>query len=147
MGINLADLKHFLITHYHPDHAGLAQELKRTGCKLILVDLQEASVPTLRTWMKPENHYVEIDLKDAIRITLADSRTFLKSLGVQGEIIHTPGHSDDSVTLVLDEGAAFVGDFLRPEVSEDEVLEIWQHMRDLGVKRVYPGHGPVWPLA
>ena len=147
MSVNLADLKHFLITHYHPDHAGLAQELKRTGCKLIFIDLQESFVPTLRTWMKPDNHYIEIDLKDSIRITLADSRAFLAKLGIQGEIIHTPGHSDDSVTLVLDEGAAFTGDLPRPDMSDGIALESWQQIRTLGVKRIYPGHGPVWPLA
>ncbi len=146
MGIALTDLTHFLITHYHPDHAGLAQELKRTGCKLILVDVQEPFVPTLRTWMKPEHHYVEIDLTDAVRISLDDSRAFLAQLGIQGQIIHTPGHSDDSVTLVLEDGSAFTGDLPRPDMSEGIALESWQQLRTLGVKRVHPGHGPVWPL-
>lgn len=50
--VNLADIKHFLLTHYHPDHAGLAQELKRTGCKLIVMENQVAAIPVLRTHMK-----------------------------------------------------------------------------------------------
>ena len=33
--IKLTDIKHLLATHYHPDHAGLAQELKNLGLKLI----------------------------------------------------------------------------------------------------------------
>jgi endoribonuclease LACTB2 len=96
--------------------------------------------------MKPEHLYVEIDPSDAITLRLADSRAFLAQYGIHGEIIHTPGHSDDSVTLVLDEGAAFTGDLPRPEVLSGTPLDAWQRMRALGVGRVYPGHGPVWML-
>jgi endoribonuclease LACTB2 len=151
MGIKLEDIKHFLVTHYHPDHAGLTQELKRLGSKLILIDLQRAAVPTLATYMKPENHYVEIDVSDAITISLEESRAFLAKIGIQGEIIHTPGHSDDSVTLILDEGAAFTGDFVPIPSMDDETSTLirqgWAKIRAAGVKTVYPGHGPMWPLS
>src|SRR5574341_2366690 len=56
VGIPFEDIKHFLVTHYHPDHAGLAQELQRTGAKLILMDNQMAAVPALAAAMKPQNH-------------------------------------------------------------------------------------------
>src|SRR5687768_6440760 len=78
MGIQLVDIKHFLCTHYHPDHAGLAQELKRSGCKLIVVEDQLPAIPILKTYMKPEHHYIDIDLTDNITISLNDSRAFLQ---------------------------------------------------------------------
>ncbi len=148
MGVQLADIKHFLVTHYHPDHAGLAQELKRAGCKLIVVENQVAAIPVLRSHMKPQNNYVDIDLTDNITLTFDDSRAFLAQLGIQGEIIATPGHSDDSVSLVLDEGAAFTGDLTHPLMMMDDptLRESWERIHSLGVKSIYPGHGPVWRM-
>jgi ribonuclease/clavin/mitogillin len=148
-GVQLSDIKHFLLTHYHPDHAGLAQELKRTGAKLIVMETQLSFVPILRTYMKPQQNYVEIDLKDNINLSLADSRAFLARLGIEGEIISTPGHSDDSVSLVLDEGIAFTGDFAPPisDDPQDPICLTWDKLRALGVKNIYPGHGPIRPLS
>ncbi|MCX5969927.1 MAG: hypothetical protein NTV14_00155 [Coprothermobacterota bacterium] len=36
------------------------------------------------------------------------------SIGLQGEIVSTPGHSADSISVVLDEGIAFTSDLLSP---------------------------------
>lgn len=148
MSIQLQDIKYFLCTHYHPDHAGLAQELKRTGMKLIVTENQLSAIPILKTYMKLQNNYVEIDLKDSVTVKIDDSRAFLASIGIDGEIISTPGHSDDSVTLILDEGAAFTGDLPRPltDDPQDTVNQSWATIRSFGVKTVYPGHGPVWNI-
>ncbi|HVO43190.1 MAG TPA: hypothetical protein VMT34_11230, partial [Aggregatilineales bacterium] len=115
---------------------------------LILLENQVPAVPVLRTYMKPQNHYVEIDLSGAAAVTITDSRAFLARLGIHGEIIATPGHSDDSITLVLDEGAAFVGDLTHPlaVAGDATLLRSWEKVRSLGVKTIYPGHGPVWHL-
>lgn len=148
-GIALNEIKHLLCTHYHPDHAGLAQELQQIGLKLIVVENQLSEIPVLQTYIKPENHYVKIDLTDNVVVKLEDSRAFLEQLGIHGEIITTPGHSEDSVTLILDEGAAFTGDLPHPLMLEEdsvEAQESWKKIRALGVKTVYPGHGPAWQL-
>ena len=150
MGIQLPDIKHFLCTHYHPDHAGLVQELKRLGLKLVVVEDQVSAIPGLKTHMKPENHYLDIDLSDNIHISLDESRAFLRRMGINGEIIGTPGHSDDSVTLVLDEGAAFTGDLTHPMLIPDDASTLrqsWEKIRALKVNTIYPGHGPVWNLS
>ncbi len=142
-------IKYMLATHYHPDHAGLAQELKLKGIRLIVMENQPAFIPALGKYMKPEQHYVEIDLRDNIELSIAESRTFLHKIGIQGEIIATPGHSDDSVSLVLDgEGLAFTGDLGLPLVEDpaDETWKSWQRLRALGVKSAYPGHGPMRKL-
>jgi endoribonuclease LACTB2 len=148
MGVQFSDIKHFLATHYHPDHAGLAQELKQTGCRLILMEPQRAAVPAMKATMKPENHYVDIDLTDNLVLALADSRAFLARIGIQGEILSTPGHSDDSVSLILDEGIAFTGDLTHPVLaSADSVLQAsWDSLRARHVHTIYPAHGPVYPL-
>ncbi|MEP7293284.1 MAG: MBL fold metallo-hydrolase [Chloroflexota bacterium] len=145
-GIVLTEIRHFLATHYHPDHAGLAQELKRAGSKLIVLENQLAAIPTLGTFMKPQNNYLEIDPTDNLVVTFAESRGFLAALGIQGEIIATPGHSDDSVSLILDEGVAFTGDLphplMLPDDSGDPARQSWAKLRAHKVKTVYPGHGP-----
>ena len=61
--------------------------------------------------MKPSQPYVPVTLHDNLDVSIGESRAFLHTLGIGGEIISTPGHSDDSVTLVLDTGDAFTGDF------------------------------------
>ena len=33
--VSLQDVKYLLVTHYHPDHAGLAQEVKSIGIQLL----------------------------------------------------------------------------------------------------------------
>jgi glyoxylase-like metal-dependent hydrolase (beta-lactamase superfamily II) len=147
LDISLQEIKHFLITHYHPDHAGLAQELKRIGLKLIVLENQLPAVPALRTYMKPQNNYVDIDLTDNTILKIDDSRAFLARLGMHGEIISTPGHSEDSITLILDEGAAFTGDLPHPMMTDDSMDTVrasWKKIRALKVKSIYPGHGPVW---
>ena len=45
-----------------------------------------------------------------MEIKASESAEFLSRLGIKGKVIHTPGHSDDSISLILDDGAAFVGD-------------------------------------
>lgn len=101
--------------------------------------------------MKPGQAYLDIDLRDNVNLTLAASRDFLRRIGFHGEIISTPGHSADSITLILDEGLAFTGDLPSPtsatEESRSEVELSWQRIRAPGVKTIYPGHGPIRPLA
>ncbi len=148
--ILLQDIRYLLITHYHPDHAGLAQEVKDQGVRLIVLDSQLPAIPRLKMHMKPVNPYVEIRLDDNLSLTLADGREFLRGIGIEGEIISTPGHSDDSITLILDEGIAFTGDLLGPMYVADEArpqAELsWAEIRSHHVKTIYPGHGPIRPF-
>jgi ribonuclease/clavin/mitogillin len=144
--VPLRDIKYLLVTHYHPDHAGLAQEVKSKGIQLVVVENQQSSIPKLRKYMKPSNPFLEITLDDNFNLSFLDSRAFLLHLGIEGEIIHTPGHTDDSISLILDEGIAFTGDLPGPTWGEDPMHQVeksWQRIRALNAKTIYPGHGPV----
>ena len=147
MGIPMPELKHGLATHYHIDHAGAAQDLKNHGMSLLVTEEQVAAIPKMKQWTKPHDNYTDITTFDNIVIKTSASRAFLEKLGIAGEIVHTPGHSDDSVTLVLDNGMAFTGDLTSPSMVAEEgpsvVANSWQKLRDLGVTTVYGGHGPV----
>jgi glyoxylase-like metal-dependent hydrolase (beta-lactamase superfamily II) len=99
--------------------------------------------------MKPRHNYVDIALDDNTLVHTTQSRPFLRGLGMDGEIITTPGHSDDSITLILDSGAAFSGDLPPVPISEDPkhpVQQSLERIRAHNVRLMYPGHGPVRQL-
>ncbi len=150
MDIPLEEIRYALATHYHIDHAGLAQELKVAGVPLLLFEPQVPAVPVMKSWTKPQDHYVDITMHNNVVIAFAESRTVLERIGIPGEILHTPGHSDDSVSLLLDDGSAFTGDLTPPGrigYEDPEVVAAsWRLLREHGARRVYPGHGPVRPM-
>lgn len=151
MDIPLKEIRYGLATHYHHDHAGCAQELKLKGMPLLVVEEQVQAIPAMKQWIKPSDHYVDITLHDNVVIRTAESRALLAGIGMAGEIIATPGHSDDSVSLLLDNGCAFTGDLTLESMVANEdpavVARSWQLLRDRGITTIYGGHGPVHPIA
>ncbi|MCA9874465.1 MAG: MBL fold metallo-hydrolase [Anaerolineales bacterium] len=150
MDVPLDQIKYALATHYHIDHAGLGQEMKLAGVPLLVADVQVAAIPLMKTWVKPQDNYLEITLHDNVVISCAESRDLLNQIGISGEIVHTPGHSDDSVSLLLDDGSVFTGDLTPPEFVGLEnaavVAASWQMLQERGATRIYPGHGPIRPF-
>lgn len=142
-GYSVKDVTHVLVTHYHMDHGAIAQEMKTKGAELIVLENQKTHLNDQKRFIKPPQMYHEITSGDNLDLAFRDSRPFLKTLGIDGEIIPTPGHGPDHVTLVLDEGIAFTGD-LPPENAsppESDAFKDWQRLRALKVTRVYPAHG------
>ena len=150
MGVPLSEIRYGLATHYHIDHAGAAQDLKNKGVPLLVMQEQEDAIPAMKQFIKPADNYTEIKTHDNVVIPTGESREFLKRIGIDGEILHTPGHSDDSVTLVLDIGCAFTGDLTMESMvaTEDpaEVARSWKMLRDRRVSTIYPGHGAPYYL-
>lgn len=147
MDIPLHEVTHGYATHYHGDHAGAAQDLKRAGMQLVVFDVQQSSIAPMAQWMKPADRYTPITLDDNLVLPLSEGRALLATLGIDGEFVHTPGHSDDSVSLLLDDGSAFTGDLTWPGFAgEAELVTVtrsWDRLRALGASRVYAGHGRV----
>lgn len=150
MDIPLTEICYALATHYHIDHAGLAQELKLAGVPLLVLDVQLASIPLMKQFTKPRDHYVDISLDGNVVISFAESRALLAKVGFPGEILHTPGHSDDSVSLLLDDGSAFTGDLPPDELAWGEATEAvrssWCLLKQKGATKIYPAHGNIRPL-
>jgi endoribonuclease LACTB2 len=142
-GYAVKDVTHVLVTHYHMDHGAIAQEMKTKGAKLIVLENQKAHLNDQKRFIKSPQVYHEISLDGNLDLAFKDSRNFLKTLSLDGEIIPTPGHGPDHVTLVLDTGIAFTGD-LPPENASppgSDAFRDWQRMHAMGVKRLYPAHG------
>lgn len=144
-GVSIKEIKYLLVTHFHPDHAGITQDLKKLGIKLVLLESQVSFIAPFADFFKGKSlPYVEITQNDNLILKFEDSRKFLAGIGLDGEIISTPGHSDDSVTLVLDQGFAFTGD-LPPRFmvsEEDHVTQrSWNKIYEHTIARIFPAHG------
>lgn len=148
--VPLSEIRYALATHYHIDHAGLCQELKLAGVSLLVLENQMTAIPLMVRFTKPRDHYVEISLEGNVDISFEESRAVLEGISIPGEILHTPGHSDDSVSLLLDNGAVFTGDLTPPEGAWGEagevVLASWKMLRERGARLVYPAHGSIRPI-
>jgi glyoxylase-like metal-dependent hydrolase (beta-lactamase superfamily II) len=106
----------------------------------------------------------------AIRRRLAVERFFpdtvleeriisLNAYGIPGVVIHTPGHTAGSVSVLLDDGRALIGDLAMnglpslsfrprlPIVAQDlpQLARSWRLLCEAGATIVYPGHGAPFP--
>ena len=151
-GITVKDIGYVLASHYHPDHMGLISELMKQGVKLLLADAQKDFIH-FSDGIFARDHlvYSPIDETPAVVISCEESRDFLSRMGIRGEIIRTPSHSEDSISLVLDDGDCFVGD-LEPFAYLDAYDENaplrrdWEHILSFHPKRIFHAHVPekVW---
>lgn len=152
-GISVDEIDYLMITHYHPDHAGLTQNLKDLGINLILHEVQVPYVSKINQYFRrrPKNHFKDIVTGGAFILSDAESRSFMNSIGIDGELISTPGHREDSISLVLDHLCAFTGDL--PPCSDRDanqasvVADSWDKLRAYGIKTIYPGHGEPYTLS
>ncbi len=148
--IPLAEVRHGFATHYHIDHAGAAQDLKERGMTLVVWEPQVEAIAAMKRHIKPADRYTEIMPAGNVVKRCEESRAWLATLGIAGEVVPTPGHSDDSVSLVLDSGECFTGDLtMEMMVGEEDarvVAASWARLRALGGRMVHAGHGRPYPM-
>ena len=148
--ISLKDITYILATHYHPDHMGLVGELVSMGVKFLVIDTQ---VPNLHfsddIFSRDKTFRMSPSVPEdkAEVIACKDSRAFLAALGIDGEIVSTPSHSEDSITLVLDSGDCFVGDLEPMEFmdgyEENKALQSdWEKIMSFSPRVIHYGHAP-----
>ena len=145
-----SQIRYVMITHHHPDHAGLTQEIKDAcGAKLIIHEKQIPYLKDLAAFYREKGGYVPIRVEKDDFIVSQTNREVLKSIGVVGEMLATPGHSDDSFSLVLDGGMAFTGDLTPPFMAGEENEAIlrasWTRVLSLNPQMIYPAHGNSMP--
>ncbi|MCR5592109.1 MAG: MBL fold metallo-hydrolase [Lachnospiraceae bacterium] len=135
-----------LISHFHPDHMGAAQELADAGPVILVPDVQLPYIHASDAVFAKEGNrdFVPVDDEKIRTFPIDEGRKVLKEYGIDGRILHTPGHSDDSISLWLDEGSLFVGD-LNPLYELEahrgtQIADTWDRLLELGPKTVYYGH-------
>lgn len=145
--LKLQNIDCLLISHFHPDHMGIAQDIANSGAVIAIADLQREFVHSSDHIFEKEKRTDFLPIEDdKLRVfSLSESRAFLDELGIDGEVLHTPGHSDDSISLWLDkERALFVGD-LNPLYELEmhrgtQIADSWERLLKLRPRRVYYGH-------
>ena len=145
--LELGDISYVLPTHCHPDHVGLIGELQKLGVKLLLIDSQLGRVRFVDDIFARDSRlqYVPIDEKQARILSCDESRTFLRSIGIDGEIIRTPSHSEDSVSVILDCGDCFVGDlepyeYLDGYEENPQLQKDWNLIMSKSPRRILYAH-------
>ncbi len=173
LGIEPNEIKLIVLTHSHFDHAGSASEIRDlTGARIALHESE-------RTYTDSDDIIIPKGVNFLGKLTLPAFRIFkrisfpkfkpdilitdkpfsLSMYGIDGNIIHTPGHTMGSISVILSSGEAFVGCMahnglpfrIRPGLpiyaqDIEEIKRNWKILIDSGVKTIYPGHGKPFPV-
>lgn len=172
--ISISDIRYVFLTHAHDDHAGFLNELleKNANLKVIMSDKAmvtlkrgqnsfEGGCNTKFAWLfckfmellgNGEHLFPSIDDKyDTRFIEIIDSnKRELESI-LNGEILFTPGHTCDSISLKLG-NKVFCGDAAMNGIPsmkrfiiwiEDVLMfeKSWDVLINSGVDVIYPAHG------
>jgi hydroxyacylglutathione hydrolase len=167
------EVKLIVLTHSHFDHAGSAREIKELTGALIAIHKSESTYLENGGMLVPKGVTVNGKITQPILfpifrkikfprfkpdILISDEPWPLSQYGIDGQIMHTPGHTIGSLSVILGSGEAFVGCMahngfpfrLSPGLpiyaqDIDKIKENWKILLDRGVKMVYPGHGNPFP--
>jgi hydroxyacylglutathione hydrolase len=171
-GLSPEQINLIILTHVHFDHVAGTAELKRISKAPVLVHYMEADLLTkgitrlpaganpFAQWLSDMgNRYIpsigkfspsEAEIK-------IDDKYELAQYGIDGYVIPTPGHTEGSISVILDNGEAIVGDccifaieeFVLPPFANDLplLLKTWQKLLTLGCHTFWPGHGKPIPAA
>lgn len=171
LNIDPTEIRLIVLTHGDPDHVGSVKDIKTlTGAKIAIHNLDRKNLEQailnfpsgVSFWGKflhvilwPVLKRVFSDFPTATAdIVLNDEDYPLNEFGIDGKIVHTPGHTPGSVSVLLNTGEAFVGCMAHnnlpfrftpglPIFAGDigQVKKSWKKIIQKGAKKIYPGHG------
>jgi hydroxyacylglutathione hydrolase len=161
-GCRPRDLKLVVVTHADFDHAGNCTWLRKKYGAPIAVHHEEAGAVETGRMLRNRKSRQGVFFTAVVNlgglfvfrrfkpdIIVADGED-LSQYGLDGKVVHIPGHSRGSIGVLTKDGDFFCGDLLtgspRPGKNSlvDDSAEMdasIEKMKTLGIKIVYPGHG------
>jgi glyoxylase-like metal-dependent hydrolase (beta-lactamase superfamily II) len=127
LGVDPKTIHLIILTHGHLDHVGSTAYVQQiSGAKVlchrsIAQDLAEGRIEPaipqnfLGRFLNFMTSLSGSKIEAVIPDIAVDDEFDLHEFGVSGKVVHTPGHSPSSVSIVLDTGEALVGDLIREE--------------------------------
>ena len=145
-------VKQIVVTHAHIDHIAGAQRLKAlTGAPILYNQLD---LPLVRM-MDVQAGWIGVPTPDVREPDASlDRGTLVSIVGITGEVLHTPGHTEGSICLHLPQqqlviagDTLFAGSVGRTDLPGGDtgklLRSIHDHLLTLPEEtRVLPGHGP-----
>jgi glyoxylase-like metal-dependent hydrolase (beta-lactamase superfamily II) len=171
-GLSFTDVEYIFLTHAHDDHAGFLNELAQyTKAQIIL---HKDSIKQLKAGQnsfdgvfstkkafvfgkimvlfgKGEHRFPPVNLYEKY-LFFENDEQYLKERGIDAQIIRLPGHTSDSIGLLLGDGKLLCGDAAMngfPSTArhaiwiedESEFIKSWNTMLKLKPVKIYPSHG------
>ncbi len=177
-GLGYGDIKLIVITHAHLDHAGSARKLRQLSGAPIVAHAGDLDYYEQRKPMTfcTTDWFSRLFLRTGVirrpyapftpDLLLQDGESLdLRPYGLLGQVRHTPGHTEGSISLQLEGGDAMVGDLLasgvmlgglvrtghakRPPFEDDphRVADQLEGLVNAGMQRFYLGHGGPLPAS
>ena len=150
VGVTVGDIACVIATHYHPDHCGIIGDLQRLGVRLLLMESQVGLCHAAdRIFRREGRRFTPVDDAAATVLGFEGSGEVLSDMGIAAEVIPTPSHSADSVSVVVATGAALVGDLVCQShlfaygPGSPEALD-WERIRARAPRVVCHAHGPAF---
>jgi glyoxylase-like metal-dependent hydrolase (beta-lactamase superfamily II) len=166
--LNITAIDYLVLTHAHFDHVANAKKIKEGFGAAVFIHRKEAenlrqgknsltggSNLFTRLMVQGLNKPVGKFLKypPCENDYLVDTRFDLQDYGFDGSIIHTPGHTEGSISVIIDGEIALVGDTMFgvfrnsafPPFALDpvEMINSWKKLLKTGCRIFIPSHGSV----
>ena len=163
-GVKKGENNYLILTHGHYDHVGNSMILKEKYNFQIAI--HKADLDLLNNPQNIEMDYNTSFARMILRLSkkqlknsiwtdvhpdlLLNDQDELKEMGINGKVLHLPGHTKGSIGILIDTGALYCGDtfmnikYPQPALLAEDFTELNRSIKKIFNEKInifYPGHG------